>query len=49
MVVLGIILLLLGLFGVLRAVLVPLGAALLTIGVVVDVLAGVWHVGTAIF
>jgi hypothetical protein len=49
MVILGLILLLLGLFGIARALLVPLGAVLLTIGILVDLLAGVWHVGTAIF
>ena len=50
MVIAGIILLILGIvFGVLRPVTVPLGAVLLCIGIVWDVIAFTGHAITAVF
>jgi hypothetical protein len=49
MVVLGIVLLILGLLGVARALLVPLGTILLILGIVIDLLHVVFHTGALIF
>lgn len=49
MVLLGIILLILGLAGVARALLVPLGSVLVVAGLVFDLLHVVFHTGALIF
>jgi hypothetical protein len=49
MVILGIILLVLGLFGIARPLLIPLGAIMLTIGLIWDILYFVGHGVALIF